>query len=568
MILQPVVNIAEICARKGVQQVVLSPGSRCAPLTLAFARHPKLSVRTVSDERAAAFIGLGMAQKTGSPTVLVCTSGTAALNYAPAVAEAYFQQVPLLILTADRPPEWIDQLDGQTIRQEQVYGRHIKESYTFPVDFDHPDAVWHSERLVSEALNKAIAFPPGPVHINIPLREPFYPAPGEALVYSEGVKIIEEEASIQTLGPDILAKLRREFHQYERILVVAGQGDYDALLLPVLETFAQTTGAVIVGDIISNTQQSALVIRHQDTLLSCQDDQQLALLRPDLLVTFGKSIMSKSLKVYLRKHPPKAHWHLQPAGQVADTFQSLTKIVRCSPRYFFTTVPERQAFSLTYLHAWQGMERRAENFLEEYVPASGYNELHLVRQILRHLPAHSNLHLANSMAVRYANILALKPAQQVQVYANRGTSGIDGSTSTAVGCALVSTQPTVLITGDLAFFYDRNALWHNYLPQNLRIVLLNNHAGGIFRLIDGPRQQPELAPYFETHQALDARNTARDFKMRYTAVTTLAELSEALPAFFSPTAGAAILEVFTDSALNAKAFSEYKQAAGKLFSGI
>ncbi|GAB3818211.1 hypothetical protein GCM10028895_15180 [Pontibacter rugosus] len=173
MIIQPVVNIAEICALKGVQNVVLSPGSRCAPLTIAFARHPKLNVRTVSDERAAAFIALGMALTTGKPTVLVCTSGTAALNYAPAVAEAYFQQVPLLILTADRPPEWIDQLDGQTIRQQKVYGQHIKQSYTFPVDFSHPDATWHSERLVSEALNETVSFPAGPVHINVPLREPF-----------------------------------------------------------------------------------------------------------------------------------------------------------------------------------------------------------------------------------------------------------------------------------------------------------------------------------------------------------------------------------------------------------
>ena len=197
MILQPVVNIAEICARKGVENVVLSPGSRCAPLTIAFARHPKLTVRTVSDERAAAFIALGMAQTTGKPTVLICTSGTAALNYAPAVAEAFFLQVPLLVLTADRPPEWIDQLDGQTIRQQQVYGQHIKRSFDFPVALENPDAVWHTERMVSEALNEAVAYPAGPVHINVPLREPFYPADGENLQYGTEVKVIEEDAGVE-----------------------------------------------------------------------------------------------------------------------------------------------------------------------------------------------------------------------------------------------------------------------------------------------------------------------------------------------------------------------------------
>lgn len=564
MLLQPIVNIAEICARKGVEQVVLSPGSRCAPLTIAFARHPKLTVRTVSDERAAAFIALGMALTTGKPTVLVCTSGTAALNYAPAVAEAFFQQVPLLVLTADRPPEWIDQLDGQTIRQQQVYGQHIKQSYTFPVDFSHPDAVWHSERIVSEALNAAVAFPAGPVHINVPLREPFYPAPDESVTYSETIKVIEEEQPIYNLGPQQVQQLRQDFQAYERVLIVAGQHAYDEVLLQSLKTFAKATGAVVVGDIISNVQQGPEVVRYQDVILSSTNEEQLARLQPDLLLTFGKSTISKSLKQYLRKHRPKAHWHLQQAGQVADTFQSLTKIVRCSPTNFFSILPEGPKVTSDFSQTWRNMDAKAGNFLKSYIAEAPCSELKVVRRVLQQLPQQSNLHLANSMSVRYANILALQPQQQVQVYANRGTSGIDGSTSTAVGCALMRQNITTLLTGDLAFFYDRNGLWHNYLPQNLRIVLLNNHAGGIFRLIDGPKQQPELAPFFETHQALDAQNTARDFKLHYVSVRSLSELEQALPAFFTTEAGAGILEIFTDSPSNADAFAAYKQAARQM----
>jgi 2-succinyl-5-enolpyruvyl-6-hydroxy-3-cyclohexene-1-carboxylate synthase len=560
MILSPVVNIAEICARKGVENVVLSPGSRCAPLTIAFARHPKLTVRTVSDERAAAFIALGMAQTTGKPTVLVCTSGTAALNYAPAVAEAFFAHVPLLVLTADRPPEWIDQLDGQTIRQQQVYGQHIKRSFDFPVALEHPDAVWHTERMVSEALNEAMAFPAGPVHINVPLREPFYPADGEDLLYDQQVKVIEEDQNAFELGSMEALKLEQEMFHFKRVLLVAGQGKHDARLLRSLQTFMDTTGAVVVGDTISNTQQLASVVRHQDALLACPDTEKMKALQPDLLITFGQSVISKALKLYLRQYKPAAHWHIQPAGQVADTFQSLTRIIRCTPESFFRSLAGCTREDSGYIKSWSGLEQKTADFLQDFTAKAPYSELTAISRVLRNLPQQSNLHLANSMAVRYANILALQPEQHVQVYANRGTSGIDGSTSTAVGCALSSTRITTLLTGDMAFFYDRNGLWHNYLPANLRIVIINNHAGGIFRLIDGPKRQPELEEYFETRQQLDARNTANDFGLGYTSCASLEELGQALPAFFEPNVGASILEIFTDSKSNATEFAAYKQA--------
>ena len=347
---------------------------------------------------------------------------------------------------------------------------------------------------------------------------------------------------------------------YKRVLIVAGQGNHDSRLLQALQNFMDSTGAVAVGDIISNTQQMPAMVRHQDAMLACPDPEKMESLQPDLLITFGKSVISKSLKLYLRQYKPKAHWHLQPAGQVADTFQSLTRIIRCTPASFFRSMAGSTREDSGFVNAWATVESKAGNFLKDFTKNAPYSELTAISRVLASLPQKSNLHLANSMAVRYANILALQPDQDVQVYANRGTSGIDGSTSTTVGCALSSKRITTLLTGDMAFFYDRNGLWHNYLPANLRIIIINNHAGGIFRLIDGPKRQPELEEYFETRQQLDARNTANDFGLGYTACTTLQELEQALPTFYDSNAGAGILEIFTDSKANATEFAAYKQA--------
>jgi len=558
MDLQPIFDIAEICYQHGLTQVVLSPGSRCAPLTLAFSRHPQINVRTVSDERAAAFIGLGIAQVSKNPTILVCTSGTAAYNYAPAVAEAFYQQVPLLVITADRPPEWIDQLDGQTIRQENIYNRHIKRSFNYPADVSHPDSRWYAERIFSEAINEARAFPPGPVHINIPLREPFYPEVGATLNIQQPVKIIKEDAPAYMLSPDTLKQLQEELSGFKRILIVAGQGSYQPELQLALTSFLNQTGAVLVADIISNLHLLPASVRAHDVFLNGKQTLYGNDLRPDLVITFGLSNISKNLKMYLRAFGPQAHWHLQPAGPVADPFQSLTRIIRIKPQHFFTALSETSKESdIDYAKIWQQKEAQATMYLHSSLAVDNYNEFVVFKKVLDELPENSLLHLANSMAVRYANIIGLNPAQQVEVFANRGTSGIDGCTSTTVGAALSTDKLTTLITGDLAFFYDRNGLWHNYLPPKLRLVLLNNHAGGIFRIIDGPKQQPELEEFFETRQLLNAENTARDFAMHYYPCHSLTDLEKALPSFWQN--GAGILEVFTQSPANAAFFDRFKK---------
>jgi len=575
--IQAVFNIAEICARHGITDVILSPGSRSAPLTLAFARHPAYRgrLRVVPDERTAAFIGLGLAQATRRTVALVCTSGTAGLNYAPAVAEAFFQQIPLLVLTADRPPEWLDQLDGQTIRQRNLYGAHAKGTFDFPADTTHPDAKWHGERIINEAINLTQAGPAGPVQVNIPLREPFYPKPGEEVAYEQTVKIIRNDQANTILPPAEILELRRLLRAAGRVVVVAGQQPDNPTLTAALYEFAQARRVPVVADTIANLGDVPAV-RRQDIFLAGLANERKEALKPDLLITFGQSLISKALKLFLRGAAPAQHWHLQAAGEVADTFRSLTRIVRVQPAVFFQQLasfdtkdyhgsegPNPLLDSPAQDFTWPQADAAAAGFLASFFAAENqpFNEFSAMRQALGCLPDGTALHLANSMAVRYANIIGLPEGRQIEVFANRGTSGIDGCTSTAVGAALAQpARPVVLLTGDVAFFYDRNAFWHNYPTPNLRVVLFNNHGGGIFRLIDGPRQQPELDEFFETHQALTAENLCRDFGLRYLPIASFAELEAALPVFFAAASGAAVLEIFTDSKTNAAFFEKYRQA--------
>ena len=575
MLLPSILNTAHICARLGVRTFVLSPGSRSAALTLALVRHPEIDTKIISDERSAAFIAVGMAQQLHQPVGLVCTSGSAAYNYAPAVAEAFFQQIPLIVITADRPPEWIDQLDGQTIRQQNLYGRHVKASYELPVGQTEAD-VWYAGRMVSEAIHLSRAFPPGPVHLNVPIREPFYPAEDKQ-IHFEDTKVIFQTKSVPMLTDETIAVLWEEWQRYDRKLIVGGQHPYDASLVEALSDLSITRHIPVVADVISNMHSVDNSIQHVDVLLSQLKEEVGNLLRPDLLITYGLSVISKNLKLFLRKYSPAAHWHIQPAGIAADTFQSLTQIVHISPATFFhaaSSFPWASQVQTDYCQRWQQREQKATQLINQLFAdplTKPIGEFQAVQTILHHLPNATDLHLANSMTVRYANLVGLSDHHaQVAVFANRGTSGIDGSNSTAVGSALTFNRLTVLLTGDLAFFYDRNAFWHNYSLPNLRIILLNNHGGGIFRLIDGPSQQPELEEYFETKQTLNAENTARDFKMHYqqinfTASDTITTLTEALPEFYQENAGhAKLLEIVTTTSHNQKIFNQYKQALASL----
>lgn len=555
--LQPIVQLANICAARGIERAVLSPGSRCAPLTISFVRHPQLHTYTISDERSAAFVALGMAQRTRKPVVLVCTSGTAVLNYGPAVAEAFYQQVPLLLLTADRPAEWVDQQDGQTIRQERVFANHAKASYSLPADYEHADVRWFMERTLQEAISLSQEYPQGPVHVNIPLREPFYPEAGEALDFSAPVRPYTEFAPSGDIAPEHWAQLAQTLRQSRRILLLPAQEQPSEQLSALLAGLPLP----VVADIISNQAHLPNAIRHQDVFLGKIEAQEEEALRPDLLITYGKSLISKNLKQFLRKYRPAQHWHVQPAGQVADTFQCLTHVVRMTPERFLQRLAATPlGADPAYVQAWKALDGRVAGRLPAFFAAQPLSDLQAVYTLLGQLPAGSDLHLSNSMSVRYANFLNMA-RPDVGVYANRGTSGIDGSSSTAVGHSLLTDRTQVLLTGDLAFFYDRNAFWNKYVGGNLKVLLLNNHGGVIFRMIEGPARQPELEEYFETTQALEASHLAQEYGFAYFRAEDTQQLQAQMPAFLAESNRICIFEVLTDKVIDKQVVGALKALA-------
>lgn len=533
--------------------MILSPGSRCAPLTLAFARHPQIHVRTVSDERSAAFIALGMAQQLGQPVALVCTSGSAALNYFPAVAEAFFQQIPLLILTADRPSEWIDQYDGQTIFQPDVYGKHVKGSFQLPDSATFSDQIWHSSRIANEAINLAMQFPAGPVHINIPLREPFYPEKDEEMVFPEKPRVFKLLKSKTQPTDESLLKLKNRLDTVQKILIVPGQQRPDPQLQILLDQLGKNQKAVIITDTICNLQSDQTISLHDHWLGNEELSKDL---KPELIISFGKSVISKSLKLFLRK-TQASHWHIQPDGNAKDTYQRLTRNIPASPTFFFTWLSQNLGVqNPAFYEKWHSLEKSVSENLLRILEKESFGEYPALACCLHKIPSVSKIHVANSMAVRYLNLLG-KRSQEI--ICNRGTSGIDGSNSTAVGCTFTTKEIVTLITGDMAFFYDRNAFWHNYAMPNLRIILLNNHAGGIFRLIDGPKNQPELEEYFETKQNLSAQHLATEFGFFYSKVVNQEELEASLQDFYEDSLHPKILEIETSSLGNAEILKSVKK---------
>jgi len=562
---QPIYDIATLCAEKNVKQVVLCPGSRCAPLTLAFARHPEIETRTFSDERSAGFIGLGIAQQLKNPVALLCTSGTAAYNFSPAVAEAFFSNTPLIVFTADRPAEWIAQHDGQTIYQSEIFGKHVKKSFQLPQHYDHPDSQWAVNRIINEAIGLSMQEPKGPVHVNAPFQEPLYPK-GEGIVFSEKVRVIQDFHQEHSLTTEQSDFIKNQWEKFNNILVVAGQQEHDEKLISSIQDFIEQHHIPVVGDVLSNLHGIPSVIRYSDGFLGQAPDEIKQRLKPDLLITFGKSVISKNLKLFLRHHKPLAHWHIQPAGTPADTYKTLTQRLDTTPGAFFSftsRLPRTENFASqkqsNYQQLWDVEERRASRSLEEYFPQKDFGEFELVKEIIHRLPSSCNLHLANSMSVRYANFIGLDAAQKdIQVFANRGTSGIDGCTSTAVGHALCNKTMNILITGDVAFFYDRNAFWHNYPLPNLRIVLLNNHGGIIFGIIDGPGSQPEAEEFFITRQRLTAKKLTEEFDFDHLRLDHPRKLKNLLNDFFYHDGRTKILEVETDFIANKNIFENFK----------
>jgi 2-succinyl-5-enolpyruvyl-6-hydroxy-3-cyclohexene-1-carboxylate synthase len=547
--------LSAISAAKGMQYAVVSSGSRNAPLVIAFDAQKKIECLSIIDERSAAFFALGIAQQTNSPVGIICTSGSAALNYAPAIAEAFYQKIPLIVITADRPSEWIDQDDGQTIRQENIYSNYCKKSFTLPVESNHPDDMWYAERSISEAFNTAIEpGNEGPVHINIPLREPLYK---EVEKIKIDYKIIDAPRIQRQLAKDEEQKLLQVWNYAKKKMVICGLHKPDNELNKVLAKLSKDSSLAILTETTSNMQDGNF-IGNIDPVIDSLGEKEMKSFQPEVLITFGGPLTSKKLKTYLRKYTPEHHWHISISTVHTDTFQSLTKVLQVDEKYLLGLLSTQ--IIKTKNNYGEGLRRistKAHKVLHSYCRQASFTDLQATQIILEGVPKNSDVHLGNSSPIRYANLFDTNIEKGINYYCNRGVSGIDGTTSTAAGAAYGTDKITTLITGDLAFFYDSNALWNKYLCDNLRIVIINNGGGGIFRLIDS-KDSLLLEKYFEAKHSMKAESLIKSHSIPYYSAHNEKDLKQSLNKLYQNHEGKpVILEVFTPNELNASVYAGY-----------
>lgn len=540
-------SVIEICRLKGIQHIIISPGSRNAPLTIGFSNNEAFQCYSIVDERCAAFFALGIAQQTKEPVAIVCTSGSALLNYYPAIAEAFYSQIPLVVISADRPKNKIDIGDGQTIRQENVFANHS----LYNANLTEAASV-QNDNLISEAISISKK-QKGPVHINVPFEEPLYDTQDFCSVkptVKEEV-VVEKPFSISESDLNIWEKAQKK-------LILVGELFPNTIESKIIEFLAKDESVVVFTEKTSNLHHESF-ISNIDTIITPFTEEDFKEFKPDLLVTFGGMIVSKRIKAFLRKYQPENHWHIDEL-RAYDTFGCLSNHFKTNPNLFFNDFLLRvdlsvRAESRTYNSKIQEIvayRREKQNDFQNQVPFSDFK---VFDTITKALPKNIQLQVSNSSAIRYLQLVNLDSS--IEVFCNRGTSGIDGSTTTAIGAALVNNKPTVLITGDISFFYDSNALWNNYIPKNFKIILVNNSGGGIFRILPGHKETETFTKYFETSHSLDASNLCKMFDFEYLSANNERELEVNLDDFFARNEKPVLLEIFTPEKENDKILKDY-----------
>lgn len=546
--------LVDLCLQAGIREVVLSPGSRNAPLVFSFDAQPDIVCYNVVDERSAAFFALGMAQQLHRPVGLVCTSGTAVLNYAPAVAEAYYQRMPLVLITADRPQEWIDQNDGQTIRQHNVYANYIRYSCTLPVSIATEQEGQLLVHLVSEALHCCTAALQGPVHINVPLAEPLY---GRADGLTKSYQLISKAQTSFGIDEEKIAMLAEECNRAQHVIILLGAHKPDEALNRILLHLAERYKLVVLAEANSN-MYGVPIFRSIDKLLASIDADREMDFVPDLLITFDGLVTSKNAKTFLRRNRPKLHWHIsQHDAPAPDTYRCLSSDLKASPSAFFEEIlPALRPKNAAFFEKWQQQQIIADARHERFVHELPWSDLKVFSILAQSLPADSCVQVSNSTAIRYVQLFDTYKGNRF--YANRGTSGIDGCSSTAVGASVALQEPVLLITGDLSFFYDSNALWNCYLRSDFKIIVINNGGGGIFRYIAGDMSEREMRQHFEAQQQEPSCELlARSFGLDYSLCKNEEDLALKLPLFLAKNEKASILEIKTPNEQNAVVLKAY-----------
>ena len=541
----------------GVSDAVVCPGSRNAPLVHNLSVCEAIRCRPVTDERSAAFYALGLAIATRRPTVVCVTSGSALLNVMPAVAEAAYQHVPLIVISADRPLQWIDQLDGQTIPQPDALGRFVRKAVQLPEPHNDEER-WLCRRLVNEAMHLASCRQGAPVHINVPISEPLFEFDTEQLPQLSRFKNIKR-AAIKDASMD----MPDAFHDAKRPMIVIGQLAHGTISHETIRSLSEKY--VVMSEPLSNPSYMTIhfdeAIRYivSDNSSINDDEDDKTAYYPDYVIYVGDTLVSKPARRFLRNAKAPSCLITPDAADIHDPLMTLTDIVECD-------TDSINALLASLCDAPDTDERcrfhdRWQSFLDAYAAhadayAPEYSQMATVKYFeeqLADLDIDICVHYANSSAVRLACIYA-----QHYVWCNRGVNGIEGSLSTAAGFSLATNDMTVCVIGDLSFFYDQNALWNTNLRGNLRIILLNNRGGGIFRQLPGLNDSPAaddlvMASHENTAQGICTQNdigymSAKNMDEMQIGIVTLLTRESERPM---------LLEVFTDSNDDVKALEKY-----------
>lgn len=541
----------------GVSDAVVCPGSRNAPIVHNLSVCEAIRCRPVTDERSAAFYALGLAIATRRPTVVCVTSGSALLNVTPAVAEAAYQHVPLVVISADRPQQWIDQLDGQTIPQSDALGRFVRKAVQLPEPHNDEER-WLCRRLVNEAMHLATCRQGAPVHINVPISEPLFEFSTEQLPQLSRFNNIKR-AAINDASMD----MPDAFHDATRPMIVIGQLAHGTVSHETIRSLSEKY--VVMSEPLSSPSYMTIhfdeAIRYivSDNSSINDDEDDKTAYYPDYVIYVGDTLVSKPARRFLRNAKAPSCLITPDAADIHDPLMTLTDIVECDSDSInallasLCDAPDTDE-RCRFHDRWQSFLDACAAHADAYAPE--YSQMATVKYFeeqLADLDIDICVHYANSSAVRLACIYA-----QHYVWCNRGVNGIEGSLSTAAGFSLATHDMTVCVIGDLSFFYDQNALWNSNLRGNLRIILLNNRGGGIFRQLPGLSDSPAaddlvMASHENTAQGICTQNdigymSAKNMDEMQIGIVTLLTRESERPM---------LLEVFTDSNDDVKALEKY-----------
>ena len=541
-------TIIRLCKAKNIKHIVISPGSRNAPLTIGFTNHHYFKCYSIVDERSAAFFALGIAQQLQEPVALVCTSGSALLNYYPAIAEAFYSDIPLVILSADRPKHLIEIGDGQTINQDKVFVNHILYSANLIQENQQ-----QNEIKINTALNTSIS-QNGPVHINIPFEEPLYATIDQFSIFPKSIENSIDKESIELESLNQYASI---WNTAKQKMVLVGVNPPNNIEQHYLDILAKDDSVIVFTETTSNLHHDNF-FPSIDKIIAPLNAEGFKKLQPEILLTFGGMVVSKKIKAFLRDYQPKHHWHIDKK-RANDTFFCLSAHFKSSVNDFFKALFEKEYQIVSdYQSYWQNVKQIRSQKHQNYLQDIPFCDLKVFDIILKNIPNQSMLQLGNSSTVRYVQLFDVN--KTLNVFCNRGTSGIDGSTSTAIGAASVIKEQTTFITGDLSFFYDSNALWNNYISKNFRIIIINNGGGGIFRILPGDKNTENFDTFFETKHNLNAKHLCDMYGFNYRNASTETELISVLPSFYTDDNQPKLLEIFTPRQLNDEILLNYFKA--------